>query len=608
MCGIAGYYGSARIDEARADQCLALMGRRGPDAKGSYRHTLPNGRHILFLHTRLAVIDLDKRADQPMQRAGHVMIFNGELYNYLEVRKDLEKDGLRFSTQSDTEVMLHLACRGANGFDRAEGMWALALYNESDGNLLLCRDRFGEKPLFVYQDSSGFYFGSEPKFIFSLLGRRLPINMEQVRRFLVNGYRSLYKTGQTFYNGLSELPPGTMMTVSPNDRTDRHRYYDVQCRPDESMTEDEAVKGARDRIFQAVGLRLRSDVPLAFLMSGGVDSNTLISIAKRVHDYDVHGFTIQNIDQQYDERDLVDQAVKELGIRHSYIPLNSQGFLADMRELTRYHDSPVYTITYYVHWLLMAEIARQGYKIALSGTGADELFTGYYDHHLMYLAEIRHKQDWYEQARANWADHILPTVVNPQFKEADAFIHQPELRDYLYPLSDRRTDFLSNPFQEPFAETSFCSSILRNRMLNELFHESVPVILHQDDCNAMYWSVENRSPFLDRPLVDFCNRIPSPYLIKDGFTKAVLRRAVDGIVPEPILNSRRKVGFNADLEALLDLGNPNVKNELLASSPVFDVIKKDAIKELVRDGCWPREMDGFLFAFIAVKMFLEEWA
>jgi asparagine synthase (glutamine-hydrolysing) len=606
MCGIAGYYGARRIDEDRADECLALMGRRGPDAKGSYQHTLSNNRHLLLLHTRLAIIDLDERADQPMQRAGRVMIFNGELYNYLEIRQDLEKDGLTFSTQSDTEVMLHLACRGAEGFDRAEGMWAMALFNESNGNLFLCRDRFGEKPLFIYRDADGVYFGSEPKFIFSLLGRRLPINLDQVRRFLVNGYRSLYKTGKTFFQGLSELSPGTMMTITPDGRTDHRRYYDVQYRPDEAMSQDTAVKGARDSIFQAVGLRLRSDVPLAFLMSGGVDSNTLISIAKRVHDYDVHGFTILNVDRQYDERDLVDQAVQELSIRHSYIPLNSSDFLPDLRELTRCHDSPVYTVTYYVHWRLMAEIARQGYKIALSGTGADELFTGYYDHHLMYLAEMRGNRDWHDKALNNWTAHIRPTIVNPQFKDADAFVNQPGLRDYLYPLANRRAAFLTAPFDEKFNEKTFCPSILRNRMLNELLYESVPVILHQDDCNAMYWSVENRSPFLDRSLVDFCNRIPTHHLIHNGFSKAILRWAVAGIVPEAVLQSRRKVGFNADLKALLDLNEPEVKDELLAPGPVFEIVKKDGISDLIQNGNWPNEMEGFLFNFISAKMFLEE--
>ena len=608
MCGIAGYYGHVPIDDSRADECLRLMGRRGPDARGTYRYTLPNSRRLLLLHTRLAIIDLDERAAQPMKRDGHVMVYNGELYNYLEIKPDLEKEGLIFSTQSDTEVMLHLACRGGEGFDRAEGMWALALFNESDGNLLLCRDRFGEKPLFLYQDSSGLYFGSEPKFIFSLLGRRLPINREQVKRFLVNGYRSLYKTGETFYEGLTELPPGTLMTVSPDGGTHQRRYYDVHFQPDDVMSEAAAVQGARDRIFQAVGMRLRSDVPLAFLMSGGVDSNTLISIAKRVHDYDVHGFTILNVDKHYDERHLVDQAVKELGIRHTYVPLIQQGFLADMRELTRYHDSPVYTVTYYVHWRLMAEVARQGYKIALSGTGADELFSGYYDHHLTYLAEIQNRPVWHMEARDNWTVHILPTVVNPQFMDADAFIHQPEFRDYLYPRADRRLGFLTEFFHEPFAETNFCPGILRNRMLNELLHESVPVILHQDDCNAMYWSVENRSPFLDRSLVDFCNRIPTPYLIQDGYTKAVLRRAVHGIVPEAILESRRKVGFNADLKALLDLGQQSVRHELLSPSPIFDIVKKDAIQQLIQNEQWPKAMESFLFAFISAKMFMEECA
>ena len=196
MCGIAGYIGAKTIDQQRIDRCLALMHHRGPDASGFFGHRTPDGRHVYLLHTRLSIIDLDPRANQPFRIGPRVLVYNGEIYNYLELRHELEGAGGRFVTSSDTEVLLQqLIARGAEGLDACEGMWAFASYDEGDGSLLLSRDRFGEKPLYLYSAGHGTYFGSEVKLIAALLGRRLEVDYEHLRRYLVNGYKALYKNG-----------------------------------------------------------------------------------------------------------------------------------------------------------------------------------------------------------------------------------------------------------------------------------------------------------------------------------------------------------------------------------------------------------------------------
>src|SRR5260221_1185829 len=154
------------------------------------------------------------------------------------------------------------------------------------------------------------------------------------------------------------------------------------------MSRADAVAGVRERLFRAVEIRLRADVPLAFCMSGGVDSNTLISVAKRVHNFDVHGFTITNSDERYEETEMVETVTRELGIRHTNVPLRTDSFLQNLRALVKMHDAPVYTITYYAHWRLMEAIRDAGYKVSVSGTAADELFSGYFDHHNAYLAAM----------------------------------------------------------------------------------------------------------------------------------------------------------------------------------------------------------------------------
>jgi asparagine synthase (glutamine-hydrolysing) len=342
-------------------------------------------------------------------------------------------------------------------------------------------------------------------------------------------------------------------------------------------------------------------------MSGGVDSNSLISIARRVFGYDVHGFTIVNRDARYEEQDLVEQSASQLGIRHTNIPVDTRGFLTRLRELVRQHDAPVYTITYFAHWLLMEAVHQHGYRISVSGTAADELFTGYFDHHLFYLAEIRDDPVLHAAALRGWEARVKPIVRNPLLRDPHRFANSPEFRDHLYLHADAFGDHLLRPWSEPFRERNFTSRPLRNRMLNELFHEATPVILHEDDLNSMYYSIENRSPFLDRELFEFCNRIPTRHLIRDGYAKVILRDAMRGIVPDCVLDNPRKVGFNAPIFSFLDPHDSEVRAAILANSPIFQYVRRDRIEQLLAKPDLPNSESKFLFYFLASKLFLEEF-
>jgi asparagine synthase (glutamine-hydrolysing) len=608
MCGIAGFIGTRRISDDAVRQCLGLMQRRGPDASGHQRFVGPAGREVLLVHTRLSIIDLDPRSNQPFNVALLWTAFNGELYNYIEIGERLRRDGVQLRTQSDTEVLLAAIDRyGWGVLDQAEGMWALAVFDGADGSLTLSRDRFGEKPLYLFRSNEGIYFGSEPKLIFALLGRRLPVNREHLSRYLVNGYKAIYKTSAGFFEGLEEVSPGTNLRIDASGVEAQTRYWHPRFDADERMTYEQAVAGCRERLIQAVKLRLRSDVPLAFMMSGGVDSNALISIAKRVCDYDVHGFTILSKDERYDEAEIVRQSVQELGIRHTTVTVTPDRFLQRLRDLVRYHDAPVFTITYYVQWLLMEQVHAHGYKISISGTGADELLTGYYDHHLMHLAEIS-GTPLHEPTLAAWRKHVQPVVRNPYLSNPDLFINDRGFRDHIFLKADSFADCLTQPFEEAFREERYTDSLLRNRMLNEMFHEAVRVILHEDDLNAMYYSIENRSPFLDRQLFDFCYTIPNRYLIRDGFNKIVLRDAVRGIAPDCVLDKRTKVGFNAPVFSFLDVADPQVRSAILADSPIFEAVRADKIRALMDRPQLLNSESKFLFYFLSAKAFLEEFA
>ena len=584
------------------------MNHRGPDY-AAYREWINKGGwNAYMLHTRLSIIDLDPRANQPFNINKKWITLNGELYNYLERREELIDKGLIFKTTSDTEVLLRAIDHvGWDVLDRCEGMWAFAVYDESDGSLSLCRDRFGEKPLYLYRTENGLYFGSEVKFIVALLGHNLEVNYDHLFRYLVNGYKALYKGHNTFFRGLTELPSASLLHIAQGGTEKQQCYWELSYKPREEMTYEVAIEGVRKRLIHAVDIRLRADVPLAFCMSGGVDSNSLISIAKRKFNYDVQGFTIVNTDARYEEQDMVESAVTELKIRHTPIPVNTKDFLKKLRSLVREHDAPVYTITYYAHWLLMESIAAHGYRISVSGTAADELFTGYYDHHLMFFDAVKDNTELLKNAQNAWTHHVKPLVRNPFLSNPDLFVNNPAFRDHIFLDADDFRQCLVSDWFEPFDEMKYCDNLLRNRMMNELFCENIPVILHEDDLNAMFFSIENRSPFLDRDLVEFCYTIPSHLLIRNGAAKAILRDAMRGIVPDKILDNRRKVGFNAPIFSFLDVNNPEVRKELLQDSLIFNYVKREKIEEIINKSFLPNSESKFLFYFINCKIFLEEF-
>jgi asparagine synthase (glutamine-hydrolysing) len=607
MCGIAGYFGKNEIPDVRVDACLKLMHHRGPDARGVFRSSSAREGNVLLLHTRLQIIDQDPRANQPFEDEDLAFITNGELYNFLELKEEALRKGEVFRTRSDTEVFFKILKReGLKGLERCEGIWAFALYQKQTKTLNLSRDRFGEKPLYLLRDDSGLYFGSEIKFLSALLGKKLEINLQQLYRFLVNGYRSLNKRNETFFQGVEKLNPGESLTVSFDRKEKIETFWNPTQTAKEDMTYDEAVNGARSALIRAVELRLRSDVPLAFQLSGGVDSNALASIAKRVFGYDVHGFTIATNDSRYDESALVRSIVHETGIRHTVLRPENIEFLPAMKTLVKAHDSPVATITYFAQWLLAGEIAKSGYKVAISGTGADEIFSGYYDHHLYYLREIR-KEKTYRASLDYWKKYIYPLVRNPYLSDPDLFIENPEIRDHLYLNSEEFSSYLHTPWSEPFEENHFRKDLLRNRMMNEMFYEVVPVILQEEDLNTMYFGVENRSPFLDRQLYEFCLGIPTRHLIRKGYAKSILRDAVQDLVPEKVTGNHQKVGFNLSIQSVLDLKVPSVRAALLDGSPIFEYVRRDKIEEVLAKDSLPNSFSKFLFNFIGSKIFLEEF-
>tara|TARA_Y100001980_G_C14556306_1_gene347298 strand:- start:7626 stop:9443 length:1818 start_codon:yes stop_codon:yes gene_type:complete len=605
MCGIAGYIGKNNIEKSRLRNTLDLMVRRGPDYQSFYSSKHENF-NVFLLHSRLGILDLDERSNQPFSLKKYIVVYNGEIYNFIELRKKLSNLGYNFSTSSDTEVLLQAYIEyGESCVHYFNGMWSFAIWDGVKEKLFLSRDRFGEKPLYYLKDKDGIYFASEVKAIQSLRQKKLSINYSYLNRYMVYGYKFLYKDEQTFYKELSRLESATNMVIS-NDNQKKYKYWQPEIEQDLNMSYSDAIEGTKYYLFESVKLRLRSDVPIAFCLSGGIDSSSLVSIAKKQFNHEVVTFSIIDNDERYNELDNITETTKDLGCEHFLIELNYKQILPKLKKLILYHDAPVSTISSLIHSLLLEKIKANGFKVSISGTSADELFTGYYDHFNLHLYEMRDHNSFNDHM-ANWKKFILPIVRNPFLKNPMLYFKDPFFRRHNYLNSEIFSSFLYQNIKIEFSEELYSGSLLRNRMLNELLHEATPIILNQDDLNSMMNSVENRSPFLDVNLVEFVYSIPSHHLIKKGYSKQILRESVKNILNDTVRLDRRKKGFNASINSIINLDEKSTHDYFLSDSPIFDIIKKDKIQKLLNEKSHKNSYSKFLFNFLNAKIFIENF-
>lgn len=603
MCGIAGYIGPQTVPQDRLKACMKKMHLRGPDDRGVYE-TTHGSLNVGLLHTRLAILDLDARSAQPFHFGSYVFSYNGEIYNYVELRAELEALGHHFHTNGDTEVMaVAWAEWGKAALNRFDGMWAIAVFDTRSGTLTLSTDPFGEKPLYYMRGDDGtVWFGSQIDCVITLSGRKPKPNWQHLKRYLVNGYKSLYKTDDSFVEGVTRVPGNRVIDISMERFSQAPYWQRPRYTPDFMSSRMDHVAQVRETLIESVTRRMRADVPLAFCMSGGVDSNSIIAVAAAHLGLDVRGFTIMNKDGRYDERELVDLSCSELGVQNEKIVLQPDNFVPALQSMVAARHGPVATISYYTQNYLHKAISDQGYKVALSGTAADELFSGYYDHHLLYLGAQFTDAASRAKALKNWETHVKPITRNPLLQDPDMYLKAPGFRDHVYYKNSYYAEFLRDDWHEQFTEIVYCDSLMRNRMMNELFHEAVPVIVTEDDVNAMMYSVENRSPFLSRDLLDISMRIPDQELVQDGFAKTILREAMEGLVPEKILWERRKVGFNSSLFEVANIQSDTLREIILDRTSFYDVVDRDRVEAFLGQDLTLNSDSKFLFNLINAKM------
>jgi asparagine synthase (glutamine-hydrolysing) len=593
MCGLCGVYDLAgrpvgpevlvRMNDALAhrgpdDAGEILIDTRGGDSIDPSRSRVSGGSYNLGLaNRRLAILDLSPAGHQPMVRGDLVLVYNGEVYNYVELARELRDLGHAFRGGSDTEVIPAAYDQwGLGCFEKFNGMFALALWDGHDKKLVLARDRFGIKPLYFYLRNDLLVFGSEVKALLANPAVAGEPDNFAVFNYLARNYRFVDGRPTSFFDGVRQVEPGTFVLADGSGLTERRWYALDPARPAAAASEDEAVEGFRELLTDAVKIRLRSDVPVAFTLSGGMDSSAVTAISAQELGPGLPVFSACYEVEPFDEQKFIAPTVAAWDAEWTKIFPGPDDLLDTTRAMIAAFDEPVCTVTFYAHWQVMAEVHRQGLKVILNGHGADELTAGYYDHYLHHLADL------HLLGRQAEFDHEKQRLI-----ELHGAHRAGLLADYLR-LVERRvpymTEYLSAfaPYENcldpdfraayghPKRDSSPYPSILTNRLYNELSYETVPAMLKAEDRVTMAFSIESRLPFLDYRLVEYCFSLPNRFKIKDGLGKFVQRRALQGLLPEAVFGRIDKVGFNAPSELWFRGTLKNRLQEFFADSKLFD--------------------------------------
>jgi asparagine synthase (glutamine-hydrolysing) len=562
MCGIAGSYWISPDNnlDAKMQSALQIMRERGPNRQDFRRHDFARGSAMLG-QTRLSVIDLSDQASQPMysQDGRYGLIFNGEIFNYIELRDELECSGRIFQTQSDTEVLLMAwEVWGRNSLKRLEGMFAFAIFDFKLRTCTLVRDAFGIKPLFYAFADGGFFFASDIRAMRALSPSSPTLNWQRAYDYLVHGEYDF--GGETFFSEFSSLLPGHLMEVTlGNSRAkESQAWWTPSITKDADISFEEASLRLRELLLDSVRLHLRSDVPLGAALSGGIDSSVIVCAMRHIEpDLPIHTFSFVASDSKVSEECWIDLVNDHVGAIAHKVNISSDELAEDLENLIDTQGEPFGSTSIYAHYRVFKLARENGVTVTLDGQGADEMmggYNGYPGQRMLSLLDNGAFGEAWSFLR-NWSAWPGRSPVEG-LKRLVGASSSGKLHSTLRHFNGMHNApiwILQKPLVEAgvrlvYPEIHSAGSVRGRRMMSflaqSLTERGLLALLRHGDRNSMRFSVESRVPFLTTKLVDFMLTQPEDYLVSpQGETKALLRSAMRGIVPDVVLNRRDKIGF-----------------------------------------------------------------
>ena len=553
MCGIAGIrrFDGIAVEEALLRRMASQVLHRGPDGEGVWRR--PDAG---FAHRRLAIID-PNGSPQPMaDQSGRLHVcFNGEIFNYRALRRELAGHGHSFRTEGDTETLLEgFLAWGERSVDRLDGQFAYALFDERDGALWLFRDRLGILPLYYYWDGRVFLFASEVKALLPALPGAPQLDVESVREYLAQ--RAVAPT-HTLFRGISKLAQGHRLRLDAAGRLDVAPYWQLPTEPgDERITPSDAVEQVTRAIEAAVESRLVADVPVGAYLSGGIDSSLIVGIMSRLQgEGNVETFSAGFGDPRFDELPFARQVSQRFRTRHHEVMVGPEDFEALWEKLTWHRDAPISEPADIAVYKL-ASTARPHVKVLLSGEGSDELFAGYPKYR---FARWARAADWLPTGLRRPLLQRLESALPARLWRARTVLRAMEARGeaerfraWFAPFVEAEREALLPGVAERDGAQSLWSrargDVVQRMLYVDCHTWLADNLLERGDRMSMAASVESRPPFLDHRLVELAFRLPSSVKLRGGQGKWVVKEVARRLLPPEIVN-RRKVGFRVPLDA-----------------------------------------------------------
>lgn len=558
MCGISGWFSVAPDESAapRIHEIVQSQNHRGPDFRAIEEVACPHAYCVLG-HNRLSIIDLSSDANQPIYDAdGQVcLVFNGEIYNYLEIREELAALGRQFRTQSDTEVLLQAYLEwGTDALARVNGMFAFGLVDRKKSLLWLVRDRFGVKPLYVKRDGDSVWFASTGKVLARQHGCGPNWN------YLFKGVTTWNfddDSTESQYDDLEMMPPGGMWVCEVKDgqmTIAASRWYDLEGRVMRSREEIAALSASQtvalllDTFESACTFRLRADVPVAVALSGGLDSGSVACmVGKTLGHHDVTGFSFGDPADHSTEGPLAELLGRAAGIRTVFI-LPSQKAVASAFEATlEAQDAPFVSVSQVAQYMVSQAVKKEGYTVLLGGQGGDEAFMGYRKYFLFVLKELASRREFGRFMG------LAMGLLSVGWAERGQFSNYRRHLKRFQSTSDGGVLGFPDSLEKPELSMGGGREPWRRQML-DVTRFSLPTLLRYEDRNSMAHSIETRLPFLDYRMIELGLALPNDLKVRNGFGKWALREAMKGLVPDEVRLARYKIGFAVDQGSLLREG------------------------------------------------------
>ena len=549
MCGISGIWrnSDSSFDLQSIERMKLKMIHRGPDGNGTW---YSNRHKVILGHNRLSIIDLSQNAAQPMTRGVYTISFNGEIYNYLELKLELENKNVVFSTDSDTEVLLAAyQTWGTDMLQKLDGMFAFAIYDEIKDELFCARDRFGEKPFYYGFYNGDFYFASEIKAL-----REIGIDMRINENLLFNYLHfdlveNPNDQKQTFYKEINKLKPSHCFIYKGGNQIKQSRYWDITISESVDISFSEASNRFKELLNTSVKRRLRSDVKVGSSLSGGLDSSSIVALVSKLSNENAT-FSARFKNFSKDEGQYIEIIQKKFKTNHFNVNVQEMDFIKELERLIYHQEEPFQTGSIYAQYCVYQEAKKQGVTVMLDGQGADEFLCGYTKDFQFYIRELINNKP--ERLRINSLINTNHSTNTRLYFKDLVLLKSPRTYKYLSSVSKKistnrpigiHPDFYAafKNKNSPFKQFTDLKSALKHEMNNQ----GLEKLLRFADKNSMAHSVEVRLPFLYHELVEFVFSLPGSYLLHNGWSKSILRTSMSDSLPSKITYRKDKIGFQA---------------------------------------------------------------